>query len=523
MWRESARCCSKTSPTTTLCLQFMQNLSVILLLSRVVPPAFRQQQGLEIFVPLHNPLIIMAKVKNFTLSKPQIKALLQDIEATGEARQRVEPTRILGLKPHLYGDIKSVQRTAFLKKYYQLRRNSLANYSKYKRPVRQYFSCFSLLRPLSENVCQDHGVQLNATNAKLYKQEQKNKIRSKLKEVCSSDESGQDKSHSDSDSDTTGRQGEKEESEEEEGEEGEDDISSEEEERDKSYLLSEKAADHRKPLPIPSIRRKTTRFATPSTAMSSSSPPSSSVKPSRMTPPRGSEALNFSPGFLPPELLLSPPLGVGTISRDDDESNSSAAQQAWNGSRENPFVTFVDLAQPERNRDFEAALVLNMERRDSYRTGVVVRKLILPPDEDKWSAEIPPSGEFPMYRDRCFLVRGPSLDFFQRNPDLYHQKTKCGATKMAHERVAGNKVDDWVYYLVVFPESIVLDNTHFAGYVTHKIDTNFNRIQLDEHHPLNEFGKGFRFVYVYWEISLKHGGTKKQPTAPKVDKKKLYD
>jgi hypothetical protein len=75
-------------------------------------------------------LIIMAKVKNFTLSKPQIKELLQDIEATGEPRERVEPTRILKLKPHIYGDFKSAQRKAFLAKYYQLRRNSLANYSK---------------------------------------------------------------------------------------------------------------------------------------------------------------------------------------------------------------------------------------------------------------------------------------------------------------------------------------------------------------------------------------------------------
>jgi hypothetical protein len=232
--------------------------------------------------------------------------------------------------------------------------------------------------------------------------------------------------------------------------------------------------------------------------------------------------LSFSPGFLPRE-LLSPPPGVGNNPRDDDESITSATQQATQGSRENPFITSVDLLQPERNRDFEAVIVTNMERRDSYRTGVVIRKLILAPDEDKWSAEIPPNGEFPMYHERCFLVKCPSLDFFQRNPELYHQKVKCSATKMAHERVSGNKIDDWLYYLVVFPEGIILDNTHFAGYVTDKIETHFNRIFFDKDQPLNEFYKDFRFVYVFWEISLKHGGTKKQQVAQKVDKKKLYD
>jgi hypothetical protein len=154
-----------------------------------------------------------------------------------------------------------------------------------------------------------------------------------------------------------------------------------------------------------------------------------------------------------------------------------------------------------------------------------VSRLITSPDEDKWSAEIPHDGEFPAYHERCVLIKGPSMDFFQRNPEIYHAKItpKCVATQTAHEAAVEKTTVEYVYYLLLFPETIKLDNTHFAGYVTNVVPTLHNRIKFEAGHSLNEFGKDFYVCYVYWEIALKHGGHKKPLAAKKVDKKKLYD
>jgi hypothetical protein len=266
-------------------------------------------------------------------------------------------------------------------------------------------------------------------------------------------------------------------------------------------------------------------------AMSSS--PSSKKAPKK-TPPRNILGLPpASPPFLSQEQLLT--VGMQNLATsapkdnddDDDESMSSAgvAPPAVLGSHSNPFICFLDLTHTEPPRDFYAVYVTNMERLSAVCHGVSVSKLICSPDEDKWSAEIPLQAEFPIYHERCILVKGPSLDFFQRHPDIYHAKfnPKCSATLNAHEEGAEKKKEIDVHYLLVFAEAIKLDNTHFAGHVTNIIPTLYNRTKFEHNHALNEFGKDFYVCHVYWEVALKHGGHKKVVTKAKVDKKQLYN
>lgn len=266
-----------------------------------------------------------------------------------------------------------------------------------------------------------------------------------------------------------------------------------------SYLLSEKARITKPTEVVPFLK------------MSSPMP--------NKTPPR------LPLAFLPPEHLSPPSAHIGAAlgAEEDSVANSSLSSHSQ-GSRENPFVSFLNLSNPERNRDFCAVVANNMERQDSYHTGVVVSKHVMNLDEEDWSAEIPSRDEFPAYYERCMLIKRPSLDFIQRHPDIYHHKLTCAPTKMAHESVVGNKDKiDWIYYLVVFPDWIALDNTHFSGHVTSTVETKYNRVKLEHNHALNEFGKDFYYLYVYWEVALKHGGHKKPPAKKKVDKKKLYD
>lgn len=291
-------------------------------------------------------------------------------------------------------------------------------------------------------------------------------------------------------------------------------------------------------VPPPIKRRFSAGTAVQFPAMSSS--PSSkkaskktATPPRTTTPPRAILGLApVSPPFLTQEQLLT--VGMQNLNTsapknnddDDDESMSSGvAPPAVLGSRSNPFICPLDLTHTDPPRDFYPVYVNNMERLNAVRHGVSVSKLICSPDEDLWSAEIPLQAEFPSYYERCILVKGPSLDFFQRHADIYHAKfnPKCSATLNAHEEGAEKTKEKEVYYLLVFAEGIKLDNTHFAGHVTNIVPTLYNRTKFEHGHPLNEFGKDFYVCHVYWEVALKHGGHKKAVTKAKVDKKQLYN
>ena len=64
------------------------------------------------------------------LTDADIKELLSDTEATGFRLPDVHIRSILESKPLFYGDKKSARREAFRKKFHQLRRATLQNYSK---------------------------------------------------------------------------------------------------------------------------------------------------------------------------------------------------------------------------------------------------------------------------------------------------------------------------------------------------------------------------------------------------------
>ena len=183
---------------------------------------------------------------------------------------------------------------------------------------------------------------------------------------------------------------------------------------------------------------------------------------------------------------------------------------SFEGSRERPFISFVNLEHPELTRDFDVQFVQGMKRHGWKRPAFHIRKYIVNMDMDLWSATIPGDNDYPAeYKDRCILIKRPSFDCIQRHPALYHEKMDCAETKEAHEGyLLKNEIVEYVYHLLVFPVSVALDNNHIAGEATLIVETKYNAVVVPDSHDTNPFKKKLCMVWVYWEIALKQGGIK---------------
>ena len=254
------------------------------------------------------------------------------------------------------------------------------------------------------------------------------------------------------------------------------------------------------------------------------------------SPPISTPPKTKSSPFLSPSLFQKLSLGgsdndsaapsVIATEEDSGATSSQTSSTTEDGSRQYPYLTFIDLEHPERSRDFDAHFVVAMSRLGWERPGIHVRKMINSFDMELWSAEIPKPGEFPKYEGRCMLVRRPAFDFIQRKPNLYHSKKLAkDDVKKAHQNyIRQGDIQDWVFHLLYVNDGIELDNSHFAGEVTSIVETGFNPVKLASGHDDNEFNQDVRMLYVFWEIAYKHGGLKLgDPDERKVDKKKLFD
>jgi len=75
---------------------------------------------------------LSSNLRGFELADSQLKQLLKDLEASNLGRDAVDINKVItGTgKEKFYGEPGSARNTAFRRKFYQLRRNSLSNYRK---------------------------------------------------------------------------------------------------------------------------------------------------------------------------------------------------------------------------------------------------------------------------------------------------------------------------------------------------------------------------------------------------------
>jgi hypothetical protein len=171
------------------------------------------------------------------------------------------------------------------------------------------------------------------------------------------------------------------------------------------------------------------------------------------------------------------------------------------GSKRSPHIININIQYPERNREFDVVHFQNFEHNNYIRAGFHIRRSIAFQDRHLWTAKLF-TGD-PAIQDRSILIKGPSRDFWLTKPDLYHRNGTCKSTKYAHMAssvaIVGDVERQFTYWLLVFPEPIVLDSGIFSG-DPFEVERGVVGMQTREENI------DFRGVVVFWRVSEKYGG-----------------
>lgn len=136
-----------------------------------------------------------------------------------------------------------------------------------------------------------------------------------------------------------------------------------------------------------------------------------------------------------------------------------------------PWIIHVDIAHPERNREFYVDYVRGklhaMHKQNVYH--ICIRIAIQ--DRQMRSAYIPhelPEG-LKSALGRCVMVKDPLRPHCLRNAGAYHRKELCEATLETHtasqlenDRSVG-QYRAYLYWLLIFPVGVELNNTILSG------------------------------------------------------------
>jgi hypothetical protein len=169
--------------------------------------------------------------------------------------------------------------------------------------------------------------------------------------------------------------------------------------------------------------------------------------------------------------------------------------------------------------------VFGIEHNAYSHTGFDIRRAVAAPDFDQWEASIPTSGIPADHEFRVILIKGPSTDFWVRDTERYHKtgKIACEATKTAHSATSIEIQKDvnrqFSYWLLIFPEHVVLDNRIFSEDAT-SIRPGYNGMKVDE--TETEIGQKLFGLVVFWRIG-EVGGRRVGNGQPKPDATKLFN
>jgi hypothetical protein len=214
--------------------------------------------------------------------------------------------------------------------------------------------------------------------------------------------------------------------------------------------------------------------------------------------------------------MMSPDGGTRTPSWNLSGGGDSTSASLHEGSKTNPSVTIVDVNHPERNQEFDIDFMEQMKHGDNVRKGYHIRVNAGVMDVDLWEARMY-QGEG--YDNRAILVEGPSRTFWMNKIKSYHQKAWCGLTKDAHiatfNNITNNDDRQVAYWLLVFPETVTLDNVIFSG---NPVNIESGSIGLKEEIDGLTFGTSI----VFWKIAQRFGGRRLEGKK-KTTVKDLFD
>jgi hypothetical protein len=191
------------------------------------------------------------------------------------------------------------------------------------------------------------------------------------------------------------------------------------------------------------------------------------------------------------------------------------------GTKEHPYVIQVDLAHPERHQEFCIERVTKLKDGEHIRTGMQIRRAVPVCDFDRWEATIPRG--YPRDLDyRLVLVEGPSQNYWLRDSTRFHSDLKCNATEQAHQATEIEIADDInrqsLYWLLVFPKDIVLDNQVYSS-DSFNVEPDWNQLTSGEKD--NPVEKKLYGMVMMWKIA-EIGGRRIAMAKRKPDPKKLF-
>jgi hypothetical protein len=186
-------------------------------------------------------------------------------------------------------------------------------------------------------------------------------------------------------------------------------------------------------------------------------------------------------------------------------ASKATSEASFEGSRSNPYVINVDTRWPERHREFDVEYADRIQHGEYVRQGYHIRSNVSVADAGQYEATMVKGNGLD---DRAVLIKGPCRSSWHAEVEDYHRRSGfCENTKELHTNtVDAIKMDEarWFHYwLLIFPEEVVLDNVILSGDPIH---VTMGRIGV--HKDIG--GTECRSSFVYWRIAKREGGFRKK-------------
>jgi hypothetical protein len=223
---------------------------------------------------------------------------------------------------------------------------------------------------------------------------------------------------------------------------------------------------------------------------------------SRMHSPPPFRSPMRSPLMRSPGLASPPPSVPSSLTRQIISQYPDEWHEPSQGTMDDPIRINVDMGRPENNAPFDIAWIPQKIFKEYPRNVVCVRVDACPGDQNKFQMSVPSGAE------RQLLVRTPSRSLHYSHEEKFHRDGYSAVARNIHLGIHQNISDDprraWVYYLIQFPNTVVLDNAVLSQDMHHvkrrKVGVSYSEADTGIR------GIGSNAFMVSWEIAERAAG-----------------
>jgi hypothetical protein len=209
------------------------------------------------------------------------------------------------------------------------------------------------------------------------------------------------------------------------------------------------------------------------------------------------------------------PSTVGTSTSSVGELREDTMIENQDGTEQHPFIVFINLDFPERNREFVVNTVEVVKEEDGFAyQAYMIRTACSHHELEEFSAQVPEEHTFPLWKNRCVLVSGPSLPFWMTDPELFcdNMGFNCSNTKQCLTVYNQSLVDDtdrhYKFWMLVFPPHVHLNNKILASHYA-ALDQNSAKMDMVKASGIAK-SKGNE-IYVVGSTEITSSNAKEEP------------